>query len=512
MNGAWQRLSELGGELRRKGDVMTRQETWLRDCINRNMSTDYGRQHGFDQINSIEEFRDRVPLVNYEDLMSLIERVSSGEADVLFEGVPIAFERTGGSSGGNKLIPYSKASLLDFRSAILPWLADATVTFGLAGGCAYWAISPATRLPEQTRGGIPIGLPDGAYLGNEALPAFIELSAVPPWLGNIANVRDWQLATLYWLIRRNDLGIISIWSPTFFLTLLEKIEQLVAELTGLLNQGGCIAGQVLPHDVLALSRLNEYIQSKDTRKLWPGLKLISCWADASSKPFIQELRKRFPFASFQGKGLLSTEGVVTVPNEEGLPVLAADSGFFEFLSDDGRTKFSHELLSGVNYEVVMTTSGGLYRYRTGDVVVCEGFRNSLPVLRFVGRNNLMSDMVGEKLTEEFVTDCLKDIGGFRMLLPHVRDKARYVLVVDALSDIDSILNIESVEASLSRNPQYAYARKIGQLDELSVVQVNHPWDIFQRRAVERGVRLGDVKVPSLSSDTDLLDILLEAEL
>ena len=512
MTSAWQRLSELGDKLRCRGDVMTRQETWLRACMEHNRATDYGQQHGFGQIRSAEEFRERVPLVTYEDLIPRIERVASGEADVLFKGISIAFERTGGSTGGNKLIPYSKASLLDFRSAILPWLADATVAYGLASGCAYWAISPATRSPEQTRGGTPVGLPDGAYLGNEALPAFADLSAVPPWLGGIASVHDWQLATLYWLIRRNDLELISVWSPTFFLALLDRLEQPVGELKTLLHLGGRIIGQVLPPDVSALRRLNEYIRSKDARSLWPSLKLVSCWADASSKPFFNELRKRLPHAAFQGKGLLATEGVVTVPNQEGHPVLAADSGFFEFFGQDGRSRFAHELLSGERYEVVMTTSGGLYRYRTGDCVACEGFTNTLPVLRFMGRNGLVSDMVGEKLTEEFVTDCLKDIGGFRMLLPCVRGRPKYVLVVDERSEIKPGLIAASIEACLSRNPQYAYARRMGQLDELSIVLVAHPWESYQRRAVERGARIGDVKAPSLSPEKDWLETFLEAAL
>lgn len=510
MTSAWQHLSELGDKLRCHANVMARQEVWLRACIERNRVTDFGQQHGFDQIRSAEEYRDRVPLATYEVLMPWIDRVANGEANVLFEGLPVAFERTGGSTGGSKLIPYSEASLLDFRTAILPWLADATEAYGLGAGCAYWAISPATRLPEQTRGGTPVGLPDGAYLGNEALPAFAELSAVAPWVGYLSSVRDWQLATLYWLIRRNDLELISVWSPTFFLALLYILEQPIDELKTLLRDGGSMIGQDLAPDISALGRLNEYIRSKDARSLWPGLKLVSCWADASSKPFFDELRKRLPYAAFQGKGLLATEGVVTVPNPEGLPVLAADSGFFEFLNQDGRSRFAHELLSGERYEVVMTTSGGLYRYRTGDSVACEGFINALPILRFMGRNGLVSDMVGEKLTEEFVTDCLKDIGGFRMLLPCVRDRPKYVLVLDTRSEIKPKLIIASVEASLSRNPQYAYARRMGQLDELSIVQVSHPWESYQRRAIERGARIGDLKAPSLSPEADWLEIFLEA--
>lgn len=509
MTDAWQHLSELGNTLRDQNSVIARQALWLTTCLERNRATVYGKQHGFERIRSAQEYRERVPLVTYEDLLPQIERIANGEADVLFAGRPVAFEHTGGSTGGNKLIPYTTASLADFRAAILPWLADLTATYGFSSGCAYWAISPATRSPAQTRGGIPIGLPDGAYLGKEALSAFATLSAVPPWLGDITRVHDWQLATLYWLLRRNDLQLISVWSPTFFLTLLEALEQLADVLSILLQRGGKISGQDLAPDLAAQRRLHEYLVSKDSRTLWPALKLVSCWADGSSQPYCNELQERLPYTHFQGKGLLATEGVITVPNLQGLPVLAAGSGFFEFLGDDGRFWFSHELRSGERYDVIMTTAGGLYRYKTGDCVACEGYTQTLPVLRFTGRSGLVSDMVGEKLTEEFVTDCLREISGFRMLLPCSQDKPKYLLVVDERMEIQSETLAATVEANLARNPQYAYARRMGQLAALSIVQTPHPWESYQRYAIARGVRLGDVKTSSLSLETTWLPSQLE---
>ena len=102
MANAWQRLRKTGDGLRRHGDVTARQGAWLRDCLERNRATDYGRRYGFDFIRSVGEFRDRVPSISYDDVAPWIERAANGEADVLFKGRPVAFERTGGNTGGIK--------------------------------------------------------------------------------------------------------------------------------------------------------------------------------------------------------------------------------------------------------------------------------------------------------------------------------------------------------------------------------------------------------------------------
>ena len=488
---------------------MIREERWLFDCINRNRFTAYGRRYGFDRIRNVEDYCRSVPIVSYPDIAHWIARMASGEADVLFTGLPVAFECTGGSTGGGKLIPYSEASLYDFRSALLPWLADIIVRHRLSVGSAYWSISPATRSPVRLQSNIRVGLSDGEYLGREAVAVFAQLSAVPLQISTISHVPDWQVATLYWLIRRHDLELISVWSPTFFSTLLDALEQRVDELMALLVVGGTVGGHDMPPDCAARDRLKTYLVSRSSSALWPQLKLVSCWADASSKPFFDTLRARLPHAAFQGKGLLSTEGVVTVPDDDGHPLLVSSSGFYEFQDLKGCVWRTNQLMDGERYEVIMTTSGGFYRYRTGDCVVYEGQVGGLPVLRFTGRLGLVSDMVGEKLTEEFVASCMSDIPGFRMLIPSWNPKPSYVLVVDKFTNNQSELLTNCMEERLSRNPQYAYARQIGQLNHLSVFRASRPLEAYLDHAVKSGARLGDVKIPSLNRDTDWLNTLME---
>jgi hypothetical protein len=196
--------------------------------------------------------------------------------------------------------------------------------------------------------------------------------------------------------------------------------------------------------------------------------------------------------------------VSTAPDQSGHPVLAIDSGFFEFLDAQEASCLAWELQNGSQYEVVMTTAGGLYRYRTGDIVQCEGYTGDLPILRFSGRQGLVSDIVGEKLTEQFVAVCLDDITGFRMLVPHVQGKPKYVLITDKRINVDCDSLAASLEMRLSQNVQYGYARRIGQMDAVEVLSVEAPLKLFMERMTQSGARLGDIKVPSLRPEANWL--------
>ena len=427
-------------------------EPWLARVLDRNARAAYLRSFGSPRTE--QAFRDRVPVVGYEDVRPWIDRIVVGEADVLFAGTPIAYERTGGNAGGAKLIAYSIEGLEDFGRALLPWLAAESTKHGIAGR-AYFAVSPATRPLESIRG-IPVGLSDGGYLGEAAAAHLAEVTAVPFEVASLQDVGEWRAQTLRYLLAASDLELISVWSPIFLLRLLEDVP--------------------------------------DPISTWPRLKLVSCWASAASRPFAEALAARLPHASLQPKGLMSTECVVTVPDSHDRPVLNPH-GFFEF-ERDGRLYLADELAQRAIYEVVATTAGGLYRYRTGDLVRYEGPASSgRPILEFIGRGALVCDLVGEKLAEAFVAACLADVPGFRLLLP-ASEGDGYVLAVET----GSKPNVNRIEQRLCANPQYAYARKLSQLKALRVIEVERLFDRYVEAQVRRGVRLGDVKPVALRSE------------
>ena len=69
----WQSLSKLGEDYRRKGKVKERQEEWLFSCLERNKITSYGQLFGFEDIRSVEDYREKVPLISYEHISPWVE-------------------------------------------------------------------------------------------------------------------------------------------------------------------------------------------------------------------------------------------------------------------------------------------------------------------------------------------------------------------------------------------------------------------------------------------------------
>lgn len=403
-----------------------------------------------------------MPVVRYEGIAEDIARIAAGETGVLVPGRPRAFEETGGSTAGPKLIPYTEGLLEAFRGALLVWLDDiASAHPAIASGSAYWAISPAARAASTTVGGIPVGLGgDAAYFGAELAPQVLETLAVPPEVGEIRDHERWRAKTCRHLAACRDLALVSVWSPTFLLGLAHHVA------------------------------------------LEPAV--ISCWDHAAARPYADELRRRFPRAIVQGKGLLATEGVLSIPLT-GLdwPVLAVDSGYFEFVDEAGRAHEAAETRVGAEYEVLMTTSGGLYRYAIGDRVRVRGFAGEAPLLEFAGRADAVN-LCGEKLTDAFVTAALAPLGlRFALLSPAAAAQAGYELTVDAeeVGAAACAALTDRAERALAANPQYAYARRLGQLAPIAVVRRARPMEAWLQGRLARGQRLGDIKPPVLSHES-----------
>jgi hypothetical protein len=265
-----------------------------------------------------------------------------------------------------------------------------------------------------------------------------------------------------------------------------------------------------------LKILSRFDETEWCTRIWPNLSLISCWADGFAAKFIPEIRRKCNGIEIQPKGIISTEAMISVPltGIQG-SVLSVGSHFFEFLSIESQQNekvfLATELELGECYQVVVTTSGGLYRYNTQDVIMVVDFFQDCPVVRFVGRSNLISDLTGEKLNEIHVQNCiLKAINtcglkaSFYMLAPKKSGlKLRYVLFLQLLDENAVLKQLsKTLDHELCANIHYKYARNLGQLDSVKIFiidQDSKPADLYLMEMVKRGKNLGSTKTPSLSS-------------
>src|SRR5438105_2229995 len=92
-------------------DPRAAQEEKLLEIVRRNEGTDFGREHGFAAVRSIEDFRAAVPVNTYETLTPYVERMLRGEQNVLTADEPKMFATTSGTTGRSKHIPVTPSYL-----------------------------------------------------------------------------------------------------------------------------------------------------------------------------------------------------------------------------------------------------------------------------------------------------------------------------------------------------------------------------------------------------------------
>jgi GH3 auxin-responsive promoter len=453
-------------------DPRRAQETLLNRNLAHNADTVIGKRYGFADIRTIEQFQRRVPLHDYDALAPDIDRIAAGEPRVLTADQVVRLATSSGSTAARKLIPYTAALQREFNRAIGPWIVD--LFRGdpqLMGGSAYWSITPVGPRPPRRAGevGPPVGFEeDSAYLGGIRKRLIDAVMAVPSEVRHTRDFASFRRATLDHLLRRRDLRLISVWHPSF-------LELLLGE------------------------------EDFDYRSHWPQLRLISCWADAHAAAPAAALAERFPGVRVQPKGLLATEAFVTIPFGGQRP-LAVRSHFFEFLDERERAHCADGLRPGVRYGVAVTTTGGLWRYRLGDAVEVEGYVGRTPSLRFVGREDSVSDLRGEKLSEGFVGRAIREVlascdvaASFSMLAPEDdRRLPRYVLYMESPTPPPPELAAR-LDAALRANPHYDQCRLLGQLAPASAVHLRD--NAFARYASElarAGQRMGNIKPSPLS--------------
>ena len=173
--------------------------------------------------------------------------------------------------------------------------------------------------------------------------------------------------------------------------------------------------------------------------------------------------------------------------------------FFEFEDDTGQIHALHELQIGQSYEVIISQKGGLYRYRMCDRVQVTHYYNATPCLKFLGRSTT-SDLVGEKLTLEFVTQIMQQLDlsatAFKCLVPSLSPQPRYSLLIDrVLPTTDQLA--KKLDQQLAQNVHYRQARLLGQLQPAQVCAAPEILQRLMQYHYRQGRRLGDVKYPYL---------------
>ena len=430
------------------------------------------------KVRNLDDWQ-QIPIVDYDAIEPWITQQRQQPSASILTPEKIHFwECTSGSTGPKKWIPYTTSLLGSFSKMFCIWANDLNRDRpGFSTYKSYLCISPDIGTDIQGRDDLAYVHP---YL-RWVLDRFIVRVQ-----GSFPTVDEFRWTLALALLETADLEIFSLWSPSFLTTQLDFIQAHRQVLQNALK------------NKMSSNRL-KLLAEPDIpwSQIWPELKLISCWDRQDAADRAKGLQQYFPEVFIQGKGLLATEAPMTIP-------LIPAAGFvplvnqvvLEFLDPQGQVRDLTELEFGVTYELVISQLGGLSRYKIGDRVEVSHWYFNTPCLNFVGRGDEVSDLVGEKLTVGFVTECLNQLGylewGFCCLVPVLNDIPHYCLLLEQSPETPETIT-RQLEEVLQTNVHYHRARQFGQLGSLEAIVHKDAIQCFQR-----GKRLGDAKYPILA--------------
>lgn len=356
-----------------KHPVETQMEVFHR-LINTAAYTDWGKRHGYTDIQSISQYQARVPVNTYEGLYPEIERILKGDSDVLWPGKIKWFSKSSGTTNDrSKFIPVSEEALQDCH---------------FKGGKDMLAIYLEQRPDSEifSGRGLPIG---GSHQVNKlnSNSYYGDLSAV--LIQNTPNVFNLFRAT------SKKVALMGEWE--------EKI-QVMAESVLNLNISS-IAGiptwtMLLINKVLDLAGTQE----RNILEVWPGLE-VYFHGGVNMKPYRQQFEALVPrdrmwyFETYN-----ASEGFFGLQNERDKEdlLLMLDYGiFYEFIPlEEIANPFPKsytiaEVEKDVTYAMVISTNAGLWRYLIGDTVRFTSLEP--PKIVIAGRTKHFINSCGEEL-------------------------------------------------------------------------------------------------------------------
>ncbi len=468
------------------------QQNVFKSLIAEAANTVFGKDHGFGEIQSYEEFKAKVPIRDYEELKPYVERVVAGEEDILWKGKPIYFAKTSGTTSGAKYIPITKESMPTHveaaRNAILLYIHETGNSKFVDGKMIFLQGSPI--LEEEN--GIKLGRLSGIVA--HYVPKYLQKNRLPSLETNC--IEDWEtkVEAIVGETINEDMTIISgipSWVQMYFEKLIEKSNKNVGDLFRNFNL--FIFGGVNYEPYRA--KFENLIGRKvDSIELYPA-----------SEGF-------FAFQDKQGeKGML----------------LQLNSGiFYEFVEanqffDNNPERITiADVKSGVNYVMIISTTAGLWAYNIGDTVEFT----SLKPYRIIvsGRIKHFISAFGEHVIGKEVEQALREatentsvsVNEFTVA-PQINPEEGlpyhewFIEFENEPENEDDL--IEALEQSLQDQNSYYLDLIVGKvLRPLKLTKIKK--DGFKTYMKSIGKLGGQNKIPRLSNDRKIADQLYQLDL
>ena len=320
--------------------AVTDQEAILKDLLRVGNKTVFGGEHHLGEVKTYEEFRQAVPIRDYEQFVPYINLIKEGRHNILWQGLPIYLAKTSGTTSGIKYIPITKDSISNHintaRNALLCYMA-ATGNSAFSNGKMIFL----SGSPELERvGGIPTGRLSGIV--NHHVPRYLRTNQLPSYETNCID--DWET----------------------------KLDKIVEETLG---QDMTLISGIPPWVQMYFDRLIQ-LTGKPIKDIFPNFSVLA-HGGVNFEPYKARLFDSIGKKIDTLETYPASEGFFAFQDsreEEGL-LLNTNSGiFFEFIPageifKENPTRLSlKDVTTGENYALVVSNNAGLWGYSIGDMV------------------------------------------------------------------------------------------------------------------------------------------------
>ncbi len=527
------------------------QEQFLRQLLQVQQGTELGQKFGVGEIQTIDQFRERVPILPYSSYEPYTERVAKGEANVLNADPVIYINLTSGTTGKQKMVPVTRrfrASLGKASIAALGFLIEGLRTHAAqdAAECMdrlyeFGRIVSvnSVRLQGRTSGGIEYG---PVTAGSFRMDRFLcEHGFAQPFEAmEVADSPSRHYVCLLFALTNPDVRSFTANFPMLALRTCQYLEKYAEGLIQDIKTGTLASWLNLePSQRASLERrhaanprraaeLQQILKTQGRltpKAAWAKLSVIGTALGGTSDFYL----KRFPdyfgnipvFGGVYGTAEANF-GVYSRLNEEGC-ILAIESGFYEFVPpdqwdvDQPKTLLPTEVKPGERYRILLTSYSGFYRYDIGDVVEVLGFYENTPIIVFRHRRGGLLSSTTEKTTEYHVVQAMQalqqefgiTLDDFCITLSAEEFPAHYLVNIElmqgqTLSDPQGFL--QRFDDWLGEfNHQYAMVRRDAVPAPWLRLLAPGSFAIVRQRQLQRGTSDSQLKIPHLTEDRQFLE-------
>ncbi len=508
----------------------------LKEIIEKNKDTEFGRRYRFSDIKSAEEFRERVEIQTYDTLEPYIEKIKDGEKNILTSDEVIFFGRTSGTTGAAKFIPVTKSFLMEYKLPRRAWMRQVVNEMpGLVYGRLLTIHSP--KIEGRTKGGIPYGSITVAMgADNSGLSIARGFHEIPMEVFFIENFD----AKYYYILRfalEMEISVIAAINPSTILLFVKKLTEYSDSLINDLKNGDIspdfmvdrilrqrLLKQIKPNPLMA-ERLKRSLDKNGFVKpveIWERLCGLMCWKGGFGPYYISQFEPYFDNLPIMDYGYAATEGNFAIPVsvKRDDNVLIPYGHFLEFISEsDGRPYFMWQLKEKEKYRVVITASNGLYRYDINDIVEVTDFYDRTPCIRFLHKGGNVVSITGEKVTETHIINVLSQfvnktgllINGFTVTIS-LKDNPHYVLAIEPyikLNDEQKISLADEFDQLLrSANIEYDAKRRSQRLGNPELIILKKGFfERYRSEQIARGAPDAHLKPPHLTTKQEILEMI-----